>query len=256
MLLSDPRDTGTHPLDSTGGILGKSSPWTEKDGLLREPRLAALGLKHGFTTRRSGNMKSPESRKAAAARLGMTEPLTLKQVHGTAIHLAVPENAGKEGDGWILSKPGVTAAVYAADCVPLFLWSDDGKAAGVFHSGWRGTAKGMPKAAVAALRDSLGVAPSALRAATGPHIGACCYKVGPELEKEFPASSFVRRDGVPYLDLAAEVRRQLVEAGVRPENIGAPAPCTASHPDDYFSYRRDKQDARLLALLSLERWPS
>lgn len=234
-----------------------SSPsWVEKDGLLFEPRLKALGLKHAFTTRRTGSMKSPELRKATAAGLGMTEPLTLKQVHGTVIHLAAPENAGKEGDGWILSKPGVTAAVYAADCVPLFLWSDDGKAAGVFHSGWRGTAKGMPKAAVAALRDSLGVDPSKLLAATGPHIGACCYKVGPELEKEFPASSLLRRGDELYLDLNAEVRRQLTEAGVLPGNIGAPAPCTASNPDDYFSYRRDKQDARLLALLSLDLWPS
>lgn len=226
--------------------------WMEKDGgLLIEPRLAALGLKHGFTTKRAGNMKSPESRKAAAAVLGVSEPLTLKQVHGVAIHDGTAENAGLEGDGWLLSRPGVAVAVYVADCVPLYLWSGDGKAAGVFHAGWRGTAKGMAKAAVKAFADRLGVPASRLSAATGPHIGPCCYKIGPDVEKEFPESSFVRRDGAVYLDLAAETRRQLLEAGVPAARIGAPAPCTASNPDDYFSYRRDKQDARLLALLSL-----
>lgn len=225
--------------------------WTERDGLLTEARMAALGIRHGFTTRRSGNMKDPSRRREAAAKLGMSEPLTLKQVHGTVIFDAAVQNAGLEGDGWLVSKPGVTVAVYTADCVPLFLWSDDGKAAGVFHAGWRGTAKGMAKAAVAAFRERLGIPASRLSAAAGAHAGACCYKVGPELEKEFPASSFVRRDGGLYLDLAAETRRQLLEAGLPEASVAVDAPCTISLPDDYFSFRRDKQDARLLALLSI-----
>ena len=229
-----------------------SASWVEKDGLLREPR---LGLRHGFTTRRSGSMKDESRRREAARLLGLPQPLTLKQVHGVTIHDAVEKNAGLEGDGWLLSRPGVTVGVYAADCVPLYLWTEDGKAAGVFHAGWRGTAKGMARAAVAAFRDRLGVPASRLSAATGPHIGACCYKVGPELEKNFSPSSISRRDGSLWLDLAAETRRQLIEAGLAPGKIGAPAPCTASNADDYFSFRRDKQDARMLALLSLERWP-
>ncbi len=225
--------------------------WTERAGLLTEPRMSALGIQHGCTTRRSGNMKSAENRKTAAFELGMPEPFTLKQVHGTVIHDAVPSNAGLDGDGWLVSTPGIAVAVYTADCVPLFLWSDDGKAAGVFHAGWRGTAKGMATAAVAAFRDRLGLPASRLSAAAGPHAGPCCYKVGPELEKEFPASAFVRRDGALFLDLAAETRRQLLEAGLEETAVSVGAACTISNPDDYFSFRRDKQDARLLALLCL-----
>jgi YfiH family protein len=230
-----------------------SAGWIEKDGVLLEPRLSSLGLKHGFTTRRAGNMKDESRRREAANVLGLSAPLTLKQVHGVAIHDATPENAGLEGDGWLLSRRGLTVGVYAADCVPLFLWAEDGKAAGVFHAGWRGTAKKMALAAVAAFRDRLSIPASKLFAATGPHIGACCYKVGQEFEKDFPSSSLKHRDGLLWLDLAAETRRQLIEAGVPAERIGAPAPCTASQADDYFSFRRDKQDARMLALLSLER---
>src|SRR3569832_1561148 len=157
-----------------------SAAWLERDGLLQEPRLLALGMKHGFSTRRAGSMKSPELRKSTAEKLGMTAPLTLKQVHGTVIHDALPENAGLEGDGWLIFKAGVTAAVYTADCVPLFLWSDDGRAAGVFHAGWRGTEKKMAQAAVAAFKERLGVPASRLNAATGAHIMSCCFKVGEE----------------------------------------------------------------------------
>jgi YfiH family protein len=228
-----------------------SVSWLERDGLLQEPRMKALGLRHGFTTRRSGNMKFPEARKAAAALVGLPEPLTLKQIHGAGILDASPENADHEGDGWLLSKRGLAAAIYVADCVPLFLWSDDGKAAGVFHAGWRGTEKKMAQAAVAAFRERLGVPASALSAATGPHIAACCFKVGEEFERIFPASVLSRREGVLYMDLAAETRRQLVEAGLSPEKIGAPAPCTVSHPDDFFSFRRDKDGGRLMAFVGL-----
>ncbi len=212
--------------------------------------MAALGIPHGFTTRRMGNMKDPIRRHEAAVRAGLPDPLTLKQVHGTTIYRAAAENAGSDGDGWILATSGVAVAVYVADCVPLFLWTDDGRAAGVFHAGWRGTAAGMAKAAVKEF-GALGVRANALHAATGPHIGACCYRVGADLDTQFPASSFVHRDGATYLDLAAETRRQLLEAGVPGENIGSQAPCTASCADDYFSYRRDKQDARHCAFLSL-----
>jgi YfiH family protein len=237
-------------------VIAATRGWTEKDGLLRHDGLSALGLRHGFTTKRAGNMKSPELREAAARALGLSSPLTLKQVHGVAILDAAPESAGKEADGWLLSKPGLAVAVYVADCVPLFVWSDDGKAAGVFHAGWRGTAKGMAKAAVAAFHERLGISAARLSAAAGPHAGACCYKVGDELEKQFPAPSFIRRDGALYLDLAAETRRQLLEAGLPAANVSVSAPCTISNPDDYYSFRRDKQDARLLALLALDPWHS
>lgn len=229
--------------------------WLERDGFLVNARLSELGLRHGVSMRKLGNMKDQSRRREAAATLGLIAPLTLKQVHGTKILSAAPENDGLEGDGWIIDRPGVCAAVYAADCVPLYLWSDDGRTAGVFHAGWRGAAAGMAKAAVESFRK-LGVRSSSLCAATGPHIGACCYKVGPELEKAFPASSFVRRGGELFLDLAAETRRQLLDAGLPPDRVAVDSPCTSSHPDDYFSFRRDKQDARMLALLSLDRWPS
>lgn len=231
--------------------------WLEKDGFLVSARLSKLGLRHGVTTRRLGSMKDQSRRRAAAATLGLVAPLTLNQVHGTNILRASPENDGLQADGWILGPgdEGCSVGVYAADCVPLYIWSDDGKHAGVFHAGWRGTASGMAKSAVESFRK-LGVPAAKLSAAAGPHIGSCCFKVGPELEKDFAPSSFVRRDGGLYLDLAATLRRQLLEAGLRPDRVAIDSPCTVCGPEDYFSFRRDKQDARMLALLSLERWPS
>lgn len=230
--------------------------WTEQGGFLLEPRLLSLGVLHGFTTRKLGNMKDPEKRKAAAALLGLPEPVTLKQVHGTAIRRGAHSAQGLEGDGWTLGPgdEGVCVAVFTADCMPLYLWTEDGKYAGVFHAGWRGMAAGMPGKAVAALLER-GAKAHKLCAAFGPHISADSYKVGPELEKSFPASSFSRRGDSLHLDLDLDARRQLLLAGVRPGAIAPAAPCTLKSEDAYFSFRRDKQDGRMLAMLSLARRP-
>lgn len=234
-----------------------SGAWLERDGFLLEPRLRALGLRHGFTTRRLGNMKDLSKRQAAAALLGLPEPLVLKQVHGVVVHRAAHSAQGLEGDGWVLGPgdEGLCVGVYSADCMPLYLWTDDGKYAGVFHAGWKGMAEGMPARAVAALVER-GAKASSLQAAFGPHIGVDGYKVGRELESRFPDSSFARREDGQHLDLDADARRQLAASGIPAEGIGPAAPCTLSHPDDYHSFRRDKQDARMLALLSLDRRPS
>lgn len=226
-----------------------AASWVERDGLFVEPRLAALGLRHGFAARRLGDMKDPAAAAAAAAAAGLAAPKTLRQVHGTTVRLA-REPAGQDGDGWVLDRPGVCVGVYAADCLPLYLWSEDGAAAGVFHAGWRGTAAGMARAAVAALGRA-GAAPGRLFAAAGPHAGACCYRVGPELEGRFPAASFASRGGELFLDLAAETRRQLLDAGLAPQRVAVAAPCTVCRPEDFHSFRRDKRDARMLAFLAL-----
>jgi len=230
--------------------------WIEKDGFLLEPRLYALGLKHGFTTRRMGSMKESSQRDAASAVLELPDPLLLKQVHGITIHRAAHSANGLEGDGWTMGPgdEGLCVAVYVADCMPLYLWTDDGKYAGVFHAGWRGMAAGMPAKAVAALVER-GAKASRLQAAFGPHISVNVYKVGKELENSFPESSFRRNGNETYLDLDADARRQLEAAGVPSRMIGPAAPCTLSNEDSYHSFRRQKDGARMLAFLSLDRLP-
>ncbi|MEQ1918193.1 MAG: polyphenol oxidase family protein [Elusimicrobiota bacterium] len=202
-------------------------------------------------------MKEASQRDAASAVLELPNPLLLKQVHGIAIHRAAHSAQGLDGDGWTLGPgdEGLCVAVFVADCMPLYLWTDDGKYAGVFHAGWKGMAAGMPKKAVEALVER-GAKASRLQAAFGPHISAEVYKVGEDLENSFPAESFNRNDDGIFLDLDRDARRQLIASGVPERMIGPAAPCTLSNPDVYHSFRRQKDGARMLAFLSLDRRPS
>ncbi|MBI5595218.1 MAG: polyphenol oxidase family protein [Elusimicrobia bacterium] len=212
------------------------SDWVLEDGLFVEPRLKAAGLRHGMTAASAGDMGRPELRAAFGA------PVTLKQVHGRTILRAAPDADGREGDGLVSRGPGPAVGVYSADCLPVLMWSDDGAVVGAFHAGWRGLAAGMLEAAAASFEGPVS-------AAVGPHIGACCYEVGPELEPRFAPSSFSRDGARLMLDLGAEARVRLRAAGLEDSRIGVSGLCTACRPE-LFSWRRDGVRRNMMAFIA------
>jgi len=76
-----------------------------------------------------------------------------------------------------------------------------------------------------------------LHAAIGPGIGECCYEVGPEVAAEFG------RSGRTCIDLAAVNREQLLAEGVPERQIYSAKLCTQCRPEDFWSYRREKEGA-------------
>jgi copper oxidase (laccase) domain-containing protein len=133
---------------------------------------------------------------------------------------------------------------------------------GAVHAGWRGTAAGAAGAAIRSMRATYGCNPSAIVAAIGPCLGACCGEMGPEVVQLFRAAGHEEADinrwfttgktSRPYLDLERANREQLVSAGVPAENIRTSGLCTKTHHDRLHSYRADGARAgRLLAAIRL-----
>jgi hypothetical protein len=163
---------------------------------------------------------------------------TLKQAH-SAECVAAQGRTGLlgRGDALLENAPGAVVAVKTADCIPILLVDERRRAVAAVHAGWRGTVARIVAAAVAAMRDSFGSAPADLHAAIGPGIGQCCYEVGPEV-----AARFGERERA-HIDLAEANRRQLIEAGVTGRRIYASSLCTMCRPEEFHSFRRDKEAA-------------
>lgn len=175
---------------------------------------------------------------------------TAKQVHGARVVEARrgddPERvAAEHADALFTLDPDVGVGVRTADCAPILLASDDGRAVAAVHAGWRGAVGGIVEATIAAL-DARGVPPATLRAAVGPCIGLDAFEVGPEVvdaaAKVVDVEGLHRR-GVGdrmHLDLAGVCARVLQKAGVaRVERVGD---CTATRTDLYFSHRAEHGD--------------
>jgi polyphenol oxidase len=171
---------------------------------------------------------------------------TLKQIHSSTC-LPADGRPGLigEGDALLEDAPRAVVAVRTADCIPILLVDERLRAVAAVHAGWRGTAGGIARRAVEAMRERFGTDAGDLHAAIGPGIGECCFEVGPEVAAEFGRNDLgndLINDRV-HIDLAAENRRQLLEAGVTGERIYASNLCTKCLSGDFHSFRRDREAA-------------
>jgi YfiH family protein len=162
---------------------------------------------------------------------------TAGQCHGTRVTEVFAPGHHPECDALVTRVTGVALAVTTADCMSL-LYCAPGVVAAV-HSGWRGTADGMPVATLEVVCQLAGCAPDAVQVAIGPAIRGCCYEVGDEVASRFPAEAVRATAGRPKLDLPTAAERMLRTAGVRAESLTDTGACTSCEPALYFSHRRD-----------------
>lgn len=211
------------------------------------PALDAIpGLRAGFTGRvpdldtnvrreeALARLKEPHKNALASAGLGSAVFATAEQVHGNLVaevtsssHFPVPG-----ADGLITTSPGVCLGIYVADCAAVYLADRSGRGIALVHSGRKGTELGIALLAVEAICHAATTTPSELVALISPCIRPPHYET----------------------DFAAEIVRQLRSAGVG--EIHDCGTCTASHPEAYYSYRREKgSTGRMLAFLAMTQRP-
>lgn len=195
--------------------------------IYRAPELDAIPwLVHGFGTR-FADIPGLFSRLA-----------TLKQVHSSeCVPAAGRSGVLGEGDALLENTEGAVVAVRTADCVPILLVDETHQAVAAVHAGWRGTAAGIVRRAIEAMGRRFGTSPADLHAAIGPGIGKCCYEVGPEVAQVFGEQERT------FLDLPEINRGQLLDAGVTGARIYASNLCTQCRPEEFHSFRRDKEAA-------------
>ena len=146
-------------------------------------------------------------------------------------------------DALITDLHGVCIGVSTADCIPLLVYDVQHHACAAIHAGWRGTMQRIAKHTLDTMHRCFGSEPSQIHAVVGPGIGIDAFEVGDEVHNAFSEAGFdmatisIQRDKW-HIDLSECNRQQLVQWGIRPENIRMSGICTYHHTEDYFSGRR------------------
>jgi len=182
------------------------------------------------------------------------------QVHGIRC-LEVGLEGGQapqEADAIWTRSTGVLLAIRTADCVPLLLTSTEMPLAIAIHAGWRGTHQQIVSKCLGRILSETAVSPLSLRAAIGPAIHSKAFEVdadvalpfrdvyGDEIVVETPGKT--ARWNV---DLIEANRRELLNSGLRDDQIETVDVCTFEN-HDYWSYRRQRGEAgRQVAWISL-----
>jgi copper oxidase (laccase) domain-containing protein len=155
---------------------------------------------------------------------------TAEQVHDNNVAVVDETSAVRVPgvDGLLTATPGLCLGIYVADCAAVYLADRRGRAIGLIHSGKKGTEFGICTVAVQTMNSQLGIAPRDLVAVISPCIRPPHYE----------------------LDFAKQIQSQLQQAGVG--TVVDSGTCTASHPDLYYSYRRERgRTGRMLALMAI-----
>lgn len=138
---------------------------------------------------------------------------------------------------------GVCIGVFTADCIPVLLYDPNHKAVAAIHAGWRGTVSRIVSRTLQTMADTYGTCAKDVRAVIGPGISPDNFEVGQDVYDRFAEARFdmgriAKRYAKWHLDLPLCNRLQLLEAGVRCENVLVSGICTFDRVDDYFSARR------------------
>ena len=176
------------------------------------------------------------------------------QVHGDQI-LNVHAAGRFEGfDALITNVPGIQLAVTIADCTPILIYDSVKKAVAAIHAGWRGTVAQIVAKTLEKMGNDFGTKPMDCFAYIGTCIDECSFEVGEDVADHFDLN-FKRWDAEKqkyFVDLKQANLTQLVEKGVRSDNIEISNYSTVLNNDDYFSYRLEKgQTGRLLATIGI-----
>lgn len=184
------------------------------------------------------------------------------QVHGSRVKFIEEKDKGKgalsadtaipDTDAFITNRRNLPLAVFTADCLSVFIYDPRKSAIGLAHAGWRSSKENIVSKTVQLMQEKFGSLAQDLEAGFGPLIRQCCYEVGEEFNQHFNAG-IIRRNSRYYLDLAGINKKQLLDSGLKEENITDPQICTACRNEEFFSFRKEGVSCgRMMSVMMLK----
>lgn len=198
-----------------------------------------------ISEKKDGAMKfSDEKRKRFLKKIGIEDKLTVRAglVHGNNVKIVSSREKGEKiekTDGLITGDKNLFLTLTVADCLPIFIYDPEKGIIALVHGGWQSLAKNILARAI----EKMPSFPKNILVGIGPGISQCHFEVKEDLLVEFRdylKDALLRQNGKNLLDLKKIAKIQLINSGVREENIEISPECTFCLPDKYFSFRREK----------------
>ena len=177
----------------------------------------------------------------------------LKQVHsGRVLAASAAQNdPWPEADGLVSDAGGQSLWVAGADCTPVLIADPESGSVAACHAGWRGVATGILTTAITQLEAS-GCRREQLLVALGPAVSGINYQVERSTSEQLGAIDALQAAGAlledpqagrDRLDIRRAAQWQLLQFGLKPEQISICPLCTVAEPELFHSWRRDQVKA-------------
>ena len=151
-------------------------------------------------------------------------------------------------DAIITNLPQTCIGVSTADCIPILLYDAKQRVVAAVHAGWRGTVANIAKECTATMYNRYGCTVADIKAIIAPGISQEAFEVGDEVYDNFAEAGFPMRKIAKrypatqgekwHIDLWEANRLQLIDTGIKEENITVTEICTYTRHEEFFSARR------------------
>ncbi len=239
-------------LQADGFGPGAAHGFSTREGGVSEGVYATLNL---GTSRGDDPKRVTENFSRFCTALGVEEKSLVcsAQVHGDAVRTCTGADAGLgldrsidyEADALVTDVPGLTLAIFTADCLPILLYDPVRAVVAAVHAGWRGTALGIVERTVEKMVSQYGSDRGNILAAVGPGISSCCFETHEDVPNAMTEAMGATalghiqavEGGKFKVDLKGLNAQRLEAAGLRPEHIAVSPICTACQSDRFWSHR-------------------
>jgi len=162
----------------------------------------------------------------------------------------------RECDALITNKTETPLMVMVADCSPILFFDDVKKVIAVAHAGRQGTFLNIVHNVLESFVKDFNSNVENINVSIGASIGVCCYEVGSEINREAEKLgleyAMEKREGKFYLNISKILKKQLLNVGIKEENIEISKECSCCKNKKYFSYRADGVTGRFAGVIKLD----
>ena len=194
-----------------------------------------------------------ENRQRVKSAFGVSWLVSAAQVHGDKVFVLGEDplqDLEAEGyDAIITAVRGIALMIQQADCQAVLLYDPIKHVVGIAHVGWRGSVANIIDTTVTAMGKNFDVSPSNLHAAVSPSLGPCCAQFM-NYQHELPRAFQSYLVGDDHFNFWSISKSQLVDAGIKAQNIHIAEICTVCN-SDFFSYRRENITGRFASIIGL-----
>lgn len=151
----------------------------------------------------------------------------------------------EEYDAYITKESGISTVITTADCNPIIIYDPVNNVVANVHSGWKGTIKQIYLKTIKIMNEKFNSKYEDVILCVGPSISKCCFcssdiKFKKQFTDIWPNEDeyiTIKENGEFYIDLTYVIRKDLIQLGLKDENIVLSNICTVCNSDICFSYR-------------------
>ena len=219
-------------------------------------------LVHGFSTIADGNMsfrwgKEEEvikNKQKFLESLGVhpASCVQMQVLDDAVVREITPEEAGislekdhvLEADALVTDRKDLFLFLVIADCLPMIFFDRKRSVVSLAHLGWKSTDQKLAPAVVGFMKEHYGSCPADIVVGIGPGVKKGSYRFPNPLQrglrKEWELFLDHSTAGFTAIDVVGYNRRQLIDAGIREENISVSDVDTITSRDFFSHYRAQR----------------